>query len=178
MVNAFVTHGQWYRLLSALFVHFSITHILVNMISLWTLTVVETLVGSNVLLVIYLLSGLVGNVLSLYFIGPFVVSAGASGAIFGLFGSMLAMSFLRILPPVVRNQLLIILAINVVLDITNHNIDWLAHLGGMIAGTLLTLIYTRVFRRPFVWKIVAWILVAVTALCLLIALFTALPTGF
>ncbi|GMA65356.1 rhomboid family intramembrane serine protease [Alicyclobacillus fastidiosus] len=175
MVGMFVTHGQVFRLLTATFVHVSVMHLLVNMISLWTLTAVESLLGTNVFLTLYLVSGLFGNVLTLAFIPVNDVSAGASGAIFGLFGAMLALSLLRILPGVVRNQLLFILAINVVLDFTNHDINWLAHLGGMIAGMLLTLIYVKVNQRPSVWRIAAVGMSGLTALCLVVALFAPLP---
>lgn len=175
MVNAFVEHGQLFRLLSSVFVHVTITHLVVNMISLWTLSVVESMLGINMFLILYLASGIVGNLLNLV-MGPFlIVSAGASGAIFGLFGAMLALAFRRILPSVVRNQLLFILAINVVLDATNGGIDWLAHLGGMITGILLTLMYVKGWRHPTGWRIGAAVLVALTMISLAISLFTPLP---
>lgn len=173
MVNYFVSHGQLFRLFSAMFVHVTITHLLVNMISLWTLIVVESLMGTNVFLVLFLVSGVIGNLLSLAF-GP-VVSAGASGAIFGLFGAMLALAFMRILPKVVRNQLLFMLAINVVLDVTHVGIDWLAHLGGMVAGILLTILYVKGKRKATAWRASAIVLVVLTAISLVVALFTPLP---
>ncbi|MFB5188918.1 rhomboid family intramembrane serine protease [Alicyclobacillus fastidiosus] len=175
MVGIFVAHGQVFRLLTATFVHVSVAHLLVNMISLWTLTAVESLLGTNVFLTIYFVSGLFGNVLTLAFIPDNDVSAGASGAIFGLFGAMLALSLLRILPAAVRTQLLFILAINVVLDFTNHDINWLAHLGGMIAGMLITLIYVKTSQRPSVWRIAAGGMSVLTAISLVAALFVPLP---
>ncbi|GEO24362.1 rhomboid family intramembrane serine protease [Alicyclobacillus acidoterrestris] len=174
MVGVFVTHGQIFRLLTAIFVHLSLMHLLVNMVSLWTLTAVESLLGANAFVVIYLVSGLFGNVLSLAVGAGLTVSAGASGAIFGLFGAMLGLAFLRILPTVVRNQLLMILAINVVLDITHPDIDWLAHLGGMVAGILLTLVYVNVNRSVRLWRTASIIMVCLTAISLIACLVTPL----
>lgn len=175
MVNTLVLHGQLFRILSALFVHVTTMHLLVNMVSLWTLTVVETLLGANVFVTIYIISGLVGNLLGMVFIRPTVISAGASGAIFGLFGVMLALAMMKILSPIVRNQLLLMLAINVVLDFSNRNIDWLAHLGGMLTGVLLTLMFLKGARNPKVWRLTARVSALLTAICLVIALFSPIP---
>lgn len=175
MVNAFVAHGQIFRLLSSVFVHVTFVHLLVNMISLWTLTIVERLVGSYAFLTIYVASGLIGNLLSLALTSPNVVSAGASGAIFGLFGVMLALALMRRLPGIVRNQLLIILAINVVLDVTDANIDWLAHLGGMVAGMIITLWLVKVPQNMTLWRVLCYLCGLATFVALIIAIFTPLP---
>lgn len=174
MANLLVEHGQVFRLLSSMFVHVTFVHLLVNMISLWTLTVVERLVGSYAFITVYVLSGLVGNLLSMAFTGPTTVSAGASGAIFGLFGVMLALAFLRRLPPIVRNQLLIILAINIVLDVTNPTIDWLAHLGGMVAGMLIALWFVWGSPQAKLLRAFAHVSAVATIVALLVALFTPL----
>ncbi|WAH38203.1 rhomboid family intramembrane serine protease [Alicyclobacillus dauci] len=175
LAGLLVSHGQWFRLLSSLFVHVTFVHLFVNMISLWSLVLVENLVGTNVFLVIYLVSGILGNAVSLVFTPGNVISAGASGAIFGLFGAMLTLAMLKILPVVVRNQLFILLAINVVLDITHSEIDWLAHLGGMIAGVLLTLLYVRAVKRPKFWRIWAWTVGVLAGFSLVLTLFTRIP---
>ncbi|EJY54641.1 Rhomboid family protein [Alicyclobacillus hesperidum URH17-3-68] len=109
---------------------------------------------------------------------PNAVSGGASGAIFGLFGAMLALALMGQFPPFVRNQLLIVLAVNVVIDISNlGTIGWIAHLGGMISGALLTLIFVRYVRnRPF-WIGVSVVCCIATAVSLIYALVTPLPFG-
>ncbi|WP_083511441.1 rhomboid family intramembrane serine protease [Alicyclobacillus acidiphilus] len=175
MYAPLVYHGQWFRIISAMFVHVTIMHLLVNMISLWTLGVVEEILTASSMIVIYAVSGMVGNILGL-FLASNIVSAGASGAIFGLFGAMLELAMLKVLPGVVRNQLLILLAVNVVLDISNlGSIDWLAHLGGLVCGALLTVLYVKRMRNPMVWKMGAIVATCLACLSLLLALFTPLP---
>lgn len=175
MYSPLVTHGQWFRIISAMYVHVSVIHILVNMISLWSLAIVETIFSMEFMFVLYTVTGVVGNCLGLL-LGPGAVSAGASGAIFGLFGAMLGLAFMKVLPNVVRNQLLLLLAINVVLDVTNRStIDWVSHLGGLVAGVLLTMLYVRRLRSRRFWKIGAVVAAVLTLLALTVALCTRLP---
>ncbi|GLG01490.1 rhomboid family intramembrane serine protease [Alicyclobacillus hesperidum subsp. aegles] len=177
MLPPLVQQGQWFRILSAMFVHVSPLHILVNMISLWTLFIVERLLTTPFFIVLYVISGAIGNLLSMPFL-PNAVSGGASGAIFGLFGAMLALALMGQFPPFVRNQLLIVLAVNVVIDISNlGTIGWIAHLGGMISGALLTLIFVRYVRNRRFWIGVSVVCCIATAVSLIYALVTPLPFG-
>ena len=83
--------GQWWRLGSAMFLHFGILHLGINMAALWDAgRFIERIYGGWRFLAIYLLSGLTGNLLSLVTHGTAVVSGGASGAVFGVFGALLA----------------------------------------------------------------------------------------
>ncbi|QSO46363.1 rhomboid family intramembrane serine protease [Alicyclobacillus mengziensis] len=132
-----VSGGQWWRLFTAMFVHFGLVHIGLNMVSLGSLYVVEWLLGSPMFLTTYLLSGLVGNLAILVFAAHDVTSAGASGAIFGIFGVALYMSFKGILTKAARNQLLIILVINLAYGFSSSDIGNSAHIGGLIAGVIL-----------------------------------------
>lgn len=82
--------GQWWRLGSAMFLHFGVLHLLMNMAALWDGgKLAERMYGHARFLVIYLASGLLGNLLSLTLQGSLAVSGGASGAIFGVYGSLL-----------------------------------------------------------------------------------------
>ncbi|MDQ6680875.1 MAG: rhomboid family intramembrane serine protease, partial [Pseudomonadota bacterium] len=82
--------GQWWRLASAMFLHFGVLHLAMNMWALWDCgRLVERLFGSARFVVIYLGSGLAGNLVSLVTQGDRAVSGGASGAIFGVFGALL-----------------------------------------------------------------------------------------
>lgn len=172
LAGTLVSHGQWFRLFSSIFVHINIMHILVNMISLWTLAIVESAMGRDFFVVAYVLGGVIGNILSFAFSSDYVISAGASGAIFSLFGCMLGLAYLRVLPIVVRNQLLFILIINIVLDITHSGIDWLAHLGGLGVGFLLTVWYRKVKKRPFLLRMAGVLLVVLSALSLIFTVCT------
>ncbi|SIS59002.1 rhomboid family intramembrane serine protease [Alicyclobacillus vulcanalis] len=173
-----VESGQWFRLLSTMFVHVSLWHILVNMISLWTLFVLEQAVTTPVFIVIYVLSGAVGSLLTLP-ISPDQVSAGASGAIFGLFGAMLMLAFLGLFPPYVRNQLLMVLAVNVVIDVMNlGSIGWMAHLGGLVTGMGVTYVFAKSVRNPRVWTVLAWICSLACGFSLVWDLATPLPLSW
>ena len=89
LVHFNVVHGEWYRLITSMFLHFNFEHILMNMLSLFIFgKIVETIVGPYKMLGIYLISGLFGNFASLSF-NISTISVGASGAIFGLLGGFI-----------------------------------------------------------------------------------------
>jgi membrane associated rhomboid family serine protease len=129
--------GEWYRLVTSAFLHVSLTHLMFNMLALWFVgAAIEPRLGRARYLTVYLVSALAGSVLS-YAVDPInSVSVGASGAVFGLFGA-LAILALRLRFDV--RGVLAIIAINVVIGfVPGLNINWRAHLGGLLAGTLLT----------------------------------------
>lgn len=146
-----VLAGQWYRLFTAMFVHVSIIHIGLNMISLASLYVVEILLGSWPFAALYFIAGLIGNLLSIWVLPGMEVAAGASGAIFGVFAAALVLSFKGYLNKAARNQLLILLVINLVYGFANAGIDNAGHIGGLLAGILFTmgLIKWARYRRFF-----------------------------
>ena len=130
-------NGQWYRLFTSAFLHVSITHLLFNMLALWFVgAAIEPRLGRARYLTVYLVSALAGSVLS-YAVDPInSISVGASGAVFGLFGA-LAILALKLRFDI--RGILAIIAINVVIGfIPGLDINWRAHLGGLLAGTVLT----------------------------------------
>ncbi len=145
-----VTSGDWYRLLSAMFVHASLTHIALNMISLWSLRMVEVWLGAAKYFVIYWLSGLMGFLLSTAITSPTTVSAGASGAIFGVFGVMLYMALRGILTQSARNQLIFILALNLVYDVATPSVSLAGHVGGLITGVMCAALFVHRTRLRWV----------------------------
>lgn len=150
MYGYLVTHDhEFYRLFTCLFLHFGIEHLLNNMVILgalgWNLEI-ET--GKVRFLLIYFGSGLFGNVVSLVFYGSAqeqAVSAGASGAIFGLMGALLWV--------VIANQgrlgrlsgrgMLIMVALSLYFGLSSSGVDNYAHIGGLICGFLMALILYR-----------------------------------
>jgi membrane associated rhomboid family serine protease len=129
---------EYYRLFTSLFLHLDVLHIAFNMISLLIVgPAVEVMLGKSRFLALYLLAGLGGNVLS-YLIAPFnQVSAGASGAIFGVFGAYVVLARLRAKP---MGPVLALIVINLVIGFTG-NIEWQAHVGGLVIGAVLALAY-------------------------------------
>ena len=133
-------HGEWWRLFAAMFLHFNILHIGLNMWALFNLgQLMERLVGNVGFLLLYLVSGLLGSVASVAW-NPGVVGAGASGAVFGIGGALLGFLLLRrdsipasVLVPL-RNSMFSFIGYNVVFGLMMPGIDNAAHLGGLAAG--------------------------------------------
>jgi membrane associated rhomboid family serine protease len=130
-----IAEGQWYRLLTAMFLHGSYIHILFNMLSLWWIGApLEAALGRARYLALYFTSGLAGSALTYLIAAPNQPSLGASGAIFGLFGATaVLMRRLRYdMRPVIA-----LLVINLIFTFGWSNIAWQAHIGGLVGGVLV-----------------------------------------
>ncbi len=135
--NPLIAAGEYYRLITNIFIHIGILHLLLNTYALKVLGKdIEYIFGSVKFILIYLISGLFGSLGS--FIFSKAVSAGASGAIFGLMGAYL---YFGIRKPAIFSaryglNILSILIINIIFGLSNPNIDNFAHIGGLIGGYL------------------------------------------
>ena len=163
--KAALAAGEWWRLVSPVLVHASLIHLLFNMYALWLFgPLVEQMYGPWRFMLIYLLTAAAGSVASYLFTGP-APSVGASGAIFGLLGVLLAAS--RAHRPVldrrarmIMGQVGAIIVINLLLGFgLMAGIDNAAHVGGLVAGLWLGFVmppvrvetlasYWRVARTP------------------------------
>lgn len=133
-----VKQGEIYRLLTCAFVHIGIIHLAVNMYSLYVVgSQVENFYGKIKYLLIYLISAVCGSILSIGFTDN-VISAGASGAIFGLLGAILyfGVKYRTYLGQTVKSQVIPIILINLIIGFTTPGIDNAAHIGGLIGGVL------------------------------------------
>lgn len=145
------TSGEWWRTLTSMFIHIGLLHLLFNM---WVLKdigpAVERLVGSGTFLVGYLFSGFCGSLTSVVW-SPHQVSAGASGAIFGLFGLLLGLLARqhRALPADVlkqhRGMAIFFVVFNVYFSFSMKGIDIAAHLGGLAGGFVFGLLVSPIF---------------------------------
>jgi membrane associated rhomboid family serine protease len=129
-----IDDGSVYRLLTSMFIHYGILHLLLNMWALWMLgRNLEAALGPARFLGLYLLSGLGGGVAA-YLFSPNSITAGASGAIFGLFAALFV-----VLKRLRRDtsSVLPVLIINLVLTFTIPNISIAGHLGGLVVGALI-----------------------------------------
>ena len=136
------TGGEWWRLLTSTFVHVGIIHIAFNMWVLWDAgRLVERLLGNVGFITMYVVSGLCGSYTSILW-NPLVVSAGASGAVFGVFGCLLGYLLLSrgSIPTAVLKHIgtnaLVFIGYNVYFAIGQEGIDMAAHAGGLGAGFL------------------------------------------
>lgn len=151
--------GQWWRLGSALFLHFGLLHIALNLWALWDAgQLVERMYGHGRFIVLYLGSGLCGNLLSLVTQGNQAVSGGASGAIFGIYGGLLIFLWLErasLEPREFRWLFRVACAftgISITLGLLVPGIDNSAHIGGLIAGLLLGMLLGRPLRDEVPWS--------------------------
>ncbi len=156
-INPLVAVGELWRLVAAMFLHIGLQHILFNGWALFSVgREVEAMYGSVWFTVIYLLAGLAGNI-AYYWLGDSVLSAGASGAVFGLIGAEAAF-FLRNrelfgkLGSQRLGNLGVLIAINLVFGFTVPGINNIAHLGGLIMGFGLGLLLAPRFAVEWRWE--------------------------
>lgn len=150
MYEPLVTEGhEYYRLITSLFLHFGIQHLLNNMVMLGALGYqLENEIGRIKFLLIYFISGIGGNLCSLYWNvshGEQVISAGASGAIFGLMGALLYIVAVNRgrLGRLSGRGMLIMVALSLYFGLTSSGVDNSAHVGGLICGILITVLLYR-----------------------------------
>ncbi|SFA71012.1 rhomboid protease GluP [Lentibacillus halodurans] len=132
---AIIENSEWWRIVTSMFLHIGVFHLLMNMLAVYYLgSAVERIYGSARFLVIYSLAGIGGGLASFAFTTN--VSAGASGALFGLFGALLFFGCIhkRIFFQTMGINLLIIIGINIVFGLSVPQVDNGAHLGGLITG--------------------------------------------
>lgn len=137
-----VQNGEFYRLFTCMFVHADILHILFNMIALYSIgPVVERYYGKSKFLLIYLVSGLLGSIFSGVFMTADSISIGASGAIFGLLGSICYFTYYyrATLQVILRGSIMPVIIINLVIGFLSSSIDLSAHIGGLIGGILISM---------------------------------------
>ncbi|MBI2149279.1 MAG: rhomboid family intramembrane serine protease [Acidobacteria bacterium] len=141
--NPEIAAGQWWRFITPVFIHIGLLHLLFNSYALWMVgPQVEKLYGSTRFVILYLLTGVAG-VTGSYFYHPDTVSAGASGAIFGLFGILLTFGirYRRSIPPFFKQAVgagvLPVIVINLIIGFTIPQIDNSAHISGLLAGAAL-----------------------------------------
>ncbi|MFT2817391.1 rhomboid family intramembrane serine protease [Leifsonia sp. A12D58] len=137
-----------WRMLTTMFVHSTsfIFHVALNMYTLWIFgQILERMLGRGRFLTLYLLSGLAGSLGVLFLADPFTPVVGASGAIFGLMGAFLVIQ--RHLGAS-ATQLLVLVGINLVIGfVPGLNVAWQAHVGGLIGGAIIGLIFVKTRKR-------------------------------
>ncbi|MFD8071711.1 rhomboid family intramembrane serine protease [Streptomyces sp. NPDC059718] len=153
--------GEWYRLVSSMFLHQEVAHIAFNMLSLWWIGgPLETLLGRARYTALYLVAGLGGSAL-VVLLAPETLTLGASGAIYGLFGATAV--FVKRLRMDMR-PVLILLGLNLLFTFTWGGISWEAHIGGLVTGAIIAvaMAYAPRSRRALVqWGTCVAMLLAV-----------------
>ena len=138
MVPLLVAGGEWWRLLTAIFLHIGILHLAFNSLALLVFGgLIEEAFGPLRMIAVYLVTGFAASVTSYTLGSPIVAAAGASGAIFGLLGAWLAYNLRRRSLSLARANVqsaLFLIGINLVFGFTVPGIDNLAHIGGLVSG--------------------------------------------
>lgn len=165
------TGGEWWRLLTSTFIHIGIIHLLFNMYALYQAGgYLEPMLGRRRFLAAYFCTGILASVSSTWWHGNESVSAGASGAIFGLYGVFLALLTTKLIPQTVRKALLqsigVFVVYNLLFGAGLKAVDNAAHLGGLFSGLAIGYAYFFTFRNDRFRPAIAMVL-AITATALL-----------
>ena len=143
-VPAIISDQEYYRLFTSMFMHFGFEHLLNNMLSLLVLgKYIEPLLGKVRFLIVYILSGIAGNLLSFFYelyMQDYAVSAGASGAVFGLTGALLCIVVINRgrFGSITKQRVFLMVGLSVYNGFIGSGINNAAHIGGLIVGFLLT----------------------------------------
>ena len=138
--RSYVQNGEWYRLFSCIFVHAGILHLMLNMYALYVIGgQMESYLGKLKYAFVFLLSGLVGSLFSLIFTNS--VSVGASGAIFGLLGSLLYFGYhyRLVLGNSLKHDIIPVILVNLLIGLMIPGVDVWAHIGGLVGGVFATM---------------------------------------
>lgn len=139
----YIEAGQYYRLLTCAFLHGGLIHLLCNMYSLYILGPQINLVyGTLKYIVIYFISCITSSLMS-FILSPYTISVGASGAIFGLMGALIAFAFVerKKIDKSFMSGLLQVLALNLLIGMSLSNIDNYGHIGGLLGGIIMGYIF-------------------------------------
>ncbi|WP_042476954.1 rhomboid family intramembrane serine protease [Bacillus ndiopicus] len=145
-LNAAIAAGEWWRIITSMFLHGGFLHILFNMFSLFLFgPELEKIAGKMRFLTIYFLAGIFGGITTFVIQNdPFYASVGASGAIFGIIGAFGGLLYyMRRTMPQLRQIILPIIVISVVMTFLQPNINIASHLGGLATGFVLGLFYFK-----------------------------------
>jgi rhomboid protease GluP len=141
--NFLIANGEWWRIVTAMFLHGGFAHILFNAFSLFVFAPdLERLIGKGRFILIYFASGLAGNILTYIIQDYSYASLGASGAIFGVFGAFAALVYYtRNNFPQLKQVVLPLVIISVVMTFLSSGINVTAHLGGLVTGFVIGLYF-------------------------------------
>ncbi|WP_332691062.1 rhomboid family intramembrane serine protease [Halalkalibacter lacteus] len=162
--NPLIIEGEWWRLLSAMFLHITFLHLFMNSLALFYLGgAVERMYGTARFLIIYFIAGLTGSIASFSFNEQ--VAAGASGAIFGCFGALLYFGtvYKKLFFRTMGKSVLTILVINLIFGFVVPMVDNGAHIGGLLGGFLACVIvhlpnHKTTYKQPVVAAITTFLL--------------------
>lgn len=161
-------NGQWWRLLSSCFIHIGIIHLLLNMYALLYIgALLEPLLGKTRFFLAYILTGLAASTTSMWW-HDYTVSAGASGAIFGMYGVFLAMLTTNLVEKTARQSMLPSIVVFVGYNLAfglSPGIDNAAHIGGLLSGIMIGYGYYAVLSSQKLKPVIMYVSLSIMTLC-------------
>ncbi len=169
-INLCYEGNQWWRLFTSTFLHYGIIHLALNMSSFYDIgSTVERIYGKLLYATAYITCGIIASIASICWNG-FAVSAGASGAIFGVLGMYLGLTLTNFFPKEHRKNIIkslgSFIVINTILALSIPAIDNVAHMGGLVTGIIISLITYAVVTKK---KLIKGNYICIAAMCILIA---------
>lgn len=159
---ALVRGGEYFRLITSAFLHIGLIHLIFNNYALYVIgSQLESFLGKFKFLVVYLVSALCGSLMSMLFTDG--ISAGASGAIFGLLGSILYFGYnYRVyLGSVLKSQIIPLIVLNLAIGFLTPGIDNAAHIGGLLGGLGITMALGLKYKTTRFEKSNGWIITGI-----------------
>ncbi|GAA0443331.1 hypothetical protein GCM10008983_20670 [Lentibacillus halophilus] len=166
---AILEQGEWWRIVTSMFLHIGIVHLAMNMLAVFYLgSAVESIYGSVRFVMIYFLAGIGGGLASFAFTAN--ISAGASGALFGLFGALLFFGVMhkQVFFRTMGMNVILLVGINIIFGLSVPQIDNGAHMGGLIAGFMASAAVQLPGKKWPGIQIPAWILYGLLAVGLIV----------
>ncbi|MEA1975513.1 MAG: rhomboid family intramembrane serine protease [Bacillota bacterium] len=160
-VNYLIADGEYFRFFTPIFLHLSFYHLGFNCLAIYILgRDIESIFGKDKFLIIYFFAGFTSSLASFLFNSS--ISAGASGAVFGLLGShvFLYFNFKENYKKIYGNSFLVLIAINLVFGFIHPNIDNMGHIGGLIGGILITYaLHVKNYKFNLKRKIITFLII-------------------
>ena len=152
-INGLILEGEWWRVITSMFLHGDFMHVLLNMFSLFLFgPELEKIAGKTRFLAIYFLSGIAGGLATLLTQHAMYATVGASGAIFGIFGAFASILYRhRHSMPQLRQVILPIIIISVILTFLQSNVNEAGHIGGLVTGFIIGLFFFKP-KSKVVWR--------------------------
>ncbi|HET9744198.1 MAG TPA: rhomboid family intramembrane serine protease, partial [Chitinophagaceae bacterium] len=149
--TALTLSGDWWRLITCMFIHFGIIHLAMNTYALYMAGIyLEPMLGKTRFIGAYLCTGVIASIASLWWHSEGVNSAGASGAIFGMYGVFLALLFTNLIPKQIRGALLQSIGVFVVFNLIfgmKAGVDNAAHVGGLVSGIIIGFVFYPMLKK-------------------------------
>lgn len=149
--TALTLSGDWWRLFTNIFIHFGVIHLAMNMYCLYTVGVyLEPMLGKARYIAAYICTGIIASIVSLWWHTEGVNSAGASGAIFGIYGLFLALLTTSLIPKTARESLLKSIGLFVAYNLLygmKSGVDNAAHIGGLVSGFVIGYLYVYDIKK-------------------------------